>query len=124
MVCQIPENTVEMELKIKSTRGKYTLNKDTYTKTERCHPWDRVDRRAQIHIRKRRTPRRETANIDTPVDSTSSEMDIPDGEGFVYAPKVFTDPDYVTTLPQTETEGSELEVMQNNFIGEYCEKCI
>ena len=95
LVCQIPENTVEMELKIKTTRSKYTLNTDTYTRTERYHPWDRADRRAQIHTRKRRTPIREITN-----------------------------PNYVATLPQTETESSELEVMQNNFIGEYCEKCI
>ena len=39
LVCQIPENTFEVELKIKTTRGKYTLNKDTYTRTEKYHPW-------------------------------------------------------------------------------------
>ena len=46
LVCQIPKNTVKVELKIKMTRGKYTLNKDTYSRTERYHPWDRADRRA------------------------------------------------------------------------------
>ena len=35
LVCQIPKNTIEVELKIKTTRGKYTLNKDTYARTER-----------------------------------------------------------------------------------------
>ena len=69
------------------------------------------------------TPRREIVNIDT-ADTTSLEMDIPNGEGFVYAPKVFTNQNYAATLPQTETECSDLEVVQNNFIGEYCEKCI
>ena len=29
LVCQMPADTVEMELKIKMTRGKYTLHKDT-----------------------------------------------------------------------------------------------
>ena len=115
---------VTVELKIKTTRGKYTLNKDTYTRMVRYHPWDRADRRAQIHTQKRRTPRRETINIDTPIDSTNSETDIQDGEGFACAPKVFTNPEYVVTLPQMETESSELEVIPNKFIGEYCEKCI
>ena len=55
-VCQITDNTVEVELKIKTTRGKYTLIKDAYTRTERYHPWDRADRRAQVHTRKKRTP--------------------------------------------------------------------
>ena len=124
LVCQIPNNTVEVELKIKTTQGKYTLNKDTYTRMERYHPWHRADRKAQIHTKKRRTPRRETVNIDIPVDSTRSETDIPEGEGFAYAPKLFMDPDFMATVPQTETEDSDLEVVQSNFIGEYCEKCV
>ena len=37
---------------------------------------------------------------------------------------MFTNPNYAATLPQTDMECSDLEVMQNNFIGEYCEKCI
>ena len=124
LVCQIPKNMVEVELKIKTTRGKYTLKKDMYTRMERYCPWDRADRRAQIHTKKRRTPRRETINIDTPVDSTNFETDIKDGEGFVCTPKVFTNPEYAATLPQMETESSELEVTHNKFIGEYCEKCV
>ena len=106
LVCQIPKNTINVELKIKTTQGKYTLNKDTYTRMERYHPWDRADSRTQIHTKKRRTPRRETVNIDIPVDSTSSETDILDGEGFVYVPMVFMDPDFAGTVPQTEIEGS------------------
>ena len=65
-----------------------------------------------------------TVNIDTPVDSTSSETDIPDGEGFAYAPKVFMDPDFMATVPQTEMEGNNLEILQSNYIGEHCEKCV
>ena len=37
---------------------------------------------------------------------------------------MFTDPDFTATVPQTETEDNDLEVVQNNFIGEYCEKCV
>ena len=38
LVCQIPDNTEEVELKIKTTQGKYTLSKDAYTKTEMYCP--------------------------------------------------------------------------------------
>ena len=115
LVCQIPKNTIELELKIKTTRGKYTLN--TYTRTERYYPWDRACRRAQIHTKKRRMDRKEMVNIDTSIDSSNSETDTQDGEGFAYAPKIFTNPNYALT------EVSELEVIHKNFIGEYCEEC-
>ena len=39
LVCQIPANTVEVGLKIKTTRGKYTVIKDTHMRMERYHPW-------------------------------------------------------------------------------------
>ena len=124
LVCQIPGNTVEVELKIKTTRGKYTLIKDVHTRTERYHPWYRANRRAKVHTMKR-THRRETVSKDTVVDnSTSSGTDIPNGEGFGYAPKIYTDPKFAATLPQIKTECSESETAQNNFIGEYCTKCI
>ena len=87
LVCQMPVNTVEVELEIKTTQGKYTLNKDAYTRTERYHPWDRADRRAKIHTMKRRTSRKEET-VDT-VGSTNSETDIQDGEGIAYAPKFY-----------------------------------
>ena len=122
LVCQIPKNAVKVELKIKTTKGKYTLNKDTYTRTERYHPWDKADTRVQIHTKKRRTNRKEMDSVDI-VDSTNSETNIQEGEGFAYAPKVFTNPNYAITVPLTETEGSELEIMHKNFIGEYCEEC-
>ena len=93
-------NTVEVELKIKTTWGKYILNKDTWTRTEIYHLWDRADKRAKIHTKKRGTHRKEV-NVDT-VDSTNSETDIQDGEGFANAPKIFTNPSYATTIPLTE----------------------
>ena len=101
LVCQIPANTEEVELKIKTTRGKCTLIKDAHTRTERYPPWDRANRRAKVHTIKRRTPRRETGSKDTVDDnSNSSETDIPNGEGFGYAPKIYTDPKFAATLPR------------------------
>ena len=79
-------------------------------RTEKYHAWDRANRRAQVHSKRRRTPRREITTRDTTVDNnTSSETDIPHGEGFGYAPRVFTDPEYANTLPLTEND-SEPEV--------------
>ena len=121
LVCQMPPNTVEVELKIKTTQGKYTLIKDTCTRTERYHPQDREDRRAKNHTKKRRTNRKEV-NVDT-VDSTNLETDIQDGEGFAYTPKIFTNPDYAKTIPLTESENGEVELTNKNFIGECCGEC-
>ena len=99
------------------TRGKYTLNKDTYNRTERYCPWDRADRRAKIHTKKRNTNRKETVSVDT-LDSTISETDIQDGEGFAYSPKIFTNPKFPLT------EGDEIEVVNKKIIGEHCEECL
>ena len=52
------------------------------------------------------------------------ETNIPNGEGFCYTPKVFTDPNVAATLSPTETEHSAPEGPQKNFIGEYCAVCI
>ena len=124
LVCQIPANTVEVELKIKTTRGKYTLIKDAHTRMERYHPWDTANRRAKVYSIKRRSPRREICSKNTMVDnSTCSEMDIPNGEGFVYAPKIYTDSKFAATLLQIKTECNETKTAQKDFIGEYCAMC-
>ena len=125
LVCQIPENTVKVELKIKTTRVKYTLIKDAYIRTKRYLPRDRANRRAKVQTIKRRTPRREAVSKDTTVDnSTSSETDILNGEGFGYAPEIYMDPKFVASLPQIETKFSESEVAQKTFIREYCATCV
>ena len=54
LICKMPADTVEMELKIKTRRGKYTLHKDTNTRTKRYHPWERADKRSKIHTRRSR----------------------------------------------------------------------
>ena len=118
LVCQNPLNTVEVALKVKTTQGKYTFNKDTYTRTERYHPWNRADKRVKLHTKKRRTSRKEV------IDSTNLETDIQDGEGFAYAPKIFTNPDYAATIPLVESEKSEVELTNKNFIGEYLGECV
>ena len=48
-------------------------------------------------------------------------MDILDEEGFAFARKVFTNQNFVATVPQTEVEG--IDPVQGNFIGNYCKIC-
>ena len=56
LVCQILDNTVKVELKIKTTGGKYTLIKDAHMRMGKYRAWDRADRRAQVHSKRKRTP--------------------------------------------------------------------
>ena len=74
------ENAVEVEVKIKTTWGKYTLIQDDNSRTEKYHSWDRADRRSNIHTKRRRATRKEVVSK----SNTNSETNIPMGEGFGY----------------------------------------
>ena len=80
LVCRMPADMIEMELKIKTRRGKYTFHEDTNTRTERYCLWERVEKRSKIHTR------RSKRGVDSEV-STSSETDIQMGKGFAYPQK-------------------------------------
>ena len=119
LVCKMPADMVEMELKIKTRRGKYTLHKDTNTRTERYHPWERADKRSKIPTG------RSTREVESEV-TTSSETDIQMGKGFAYHPEIFTNPEFAKTVPLTDTYSDEIgvEVSNPNFIGDFCSECI
>ena len=119
LVCQMPADTVEMELKIKTTRGKYTLHKDTCMRTERYHPWDRADKRSKIHTR-RRTTRREVESEIT----GNSKTDIQTGKGFVYPTEIYTNLEFAKTITLTDTDNGDVEITNPNFIGECCKECV
>ena len=110
LVCQMPADTVEMELKIKTTRGKYTLHKDTCMRTERYHPWDKADKRSKIHTR-RRTTRREVESEIT----SNSETDIQTGKGFTYPPEIYTNLEVAKTIALTDTDNDDVEITTPNF---------
>ena len=124
LLCRMPEDTLEVEIKVKTKWGKHTMFQDTYTWTEKFCSWDRADRRSNVHTRRRRTPQREVCSSH---DNTTSETDISVGEGFIYPLQVFTDPKFVVTVPHTEEEdevSNNVEESRNNsFIGNYCETC-
>ena len=118
LFCRMPEDTLEIEVKIKTKWGKCTMFQDTYTWREKYHSWDRADRRSSVHTRRRRTPQREV--IVSSHDNTNSETDVPVGQGLGYPLQVFTDPEFAADIPHTEEEE---EVYNDKFIGNYCETC-
>ena len=119
----MPEDALEVEVKIKTKWGKYTMFQDTYTHTEKYHSWDRADMRSSVHTRRRRTPQREvmvSSNV-----NTNSETDVPVGEGVGYPSQVFTDPEYPASVSHTEEEElNNVEGNRHKFIGNYCKKCV
>ena len=118
LICKMQADTVELELKIKTRRGKYTLHKDTNTRTERYCLWERVDKRSKIHTR------RSKREVDSEV-TTRSETEIQMGKGFAYPPELFTNPEFAKTVPLSDTDCDivGVEVANPNFIGEFCSEC-
>ena len=42
LACKMPKGTLEVEIKVKTTWGKYTLIQNTHNRTERYHTWDKA----------------------------------------------------------------------------------
>ena len=117
------DNALEVEVKIKTRWGKYTLLQDTCTCREKYCSWDRTDRRISVHTRRRRTPQREVVSSNNNTN-TNSETDVPVGECLGYPPQVATDLESAANISHTEDELSNVEGNKLNFIGEYCKKCV
>ena len=115
----MPADTVQVELKIKTTGGKYTLHKDTCMRTERYHPWGRLDKRSKIHTR--RTARREG---DLEIITSNLKTDIQTGKGFTYPPEIYTNLEFAKTITLTDTDNDDAEITNPNFIGEFCKECV
>ena len=108
LVCTIPKDVVEVELKIKTKWGKYTLLKDFYTRTEKYRPWERADCQVRIHTI-RRAPHQEKIdgkchNSAGNTMSTDSGTYIPTGKGVGYPPKIFTNPRYLQNGIESDTD--------------------
>ena len=93
---------------------------DTYTRTEKYHAWERAGRRSSIRARRRRTPHREVRGSHEE-SNTTSETDVPVGQGFRYPPQVSTNPQYAADVPHVEEE--EEQAGNNKFLGRYCKFC-
>ena len=108
LFCRMPDNTLEVEVKVKTKWGKYTLHQDSHTQTEKYYSWDRANRRSHIHTRRRKTPPREIVSSSWHTN-TNSETDIPMGEGLGYPPQVSTNPELAATVSTSENELDNIE---------------
>ena len=85
LVCQIPKDALEVELKIKIKWGMCTLHMDQFTRTEKYRAWRKANR-LKIHFRRRKHLSDSHLNI-----SSDSSIFINGGQGLGYPPKVFID---------------------------------
>ena len=120
LFCRMPAEALEVEIKVKTKWGKFSMFQDTYTKTEKYCAWERADRRCSVSTRRRRTPHRDVRSSHAE-DNATSEIDVPVGQGLRYPAQVFTDPKYTAVVTQTEEE--EEQAGNNKFLGRYCEFC-
>ena len=95
LVCQIPADALEVELKIKTKWGKFTLNMDQFTRTEKYRARRKANR-CKIHSRRRKHLSNSHLNI--PSDSS---MFINHGQRFRYPPKPFIDSDSDQEFPHS-----------------------
>ena len=106
LFCMMPVGALEVEVKVKTTWGKFSMVQDIHTRTEKYCTWEKPDGRSTIKTRKRKAPCKMTT---MQTRDHTLETDIPMGQGFRYPPQVFTDPSYAVIIPQTEEEGEAVQ---------------
>ena len=99
----MPAEALEIEIKVKTKWGKFSLLQDIHTRTEKYRAWEKADRRSNVRTRKMKAPCKVT-NMQT--EDNTSKTDVPVGQGFRYPPQIFTGPRYAATVPHME-EGEE-----------------
>ena len=89
------KDVVEVELKIKTKWGKYTLLRDFHTRTEKYRPWERANKCTRIYCQRRTTQKTKTRDPQDSAGNTTSTysgMYISTGHGRGYSPRIFTNP--------------------------------
>ena len=117
LFCKVSKGALEVEVKVKTTRGKFIMIQDTHTRTEKYHTWEKAQR-CHIKSRKERTPHK-AASVHT--EDNTSETDIPTGQVSRYSPQIFTNPIYTVAMTCTDLE--VVVKQETNFLGRYCEYC-
>ena len=56
LFCKMPVEALEVEVKVKTTWGKFSMVLDIHTRTEKYCAWEKADGRSNIKTRKRKTP--------------------------------------------------------------------
>ena len=95
LVCQMPRDAMEVELKFKTKWGKFTLHADQHIRTEKYRPW-KMASCCRIHSR-RRVPCHKRP--DEHQGSTDSGTFINSGQGMGYPPKTFKASDMDKDIP-------------------------
>ena len=88
LFCKMPAGALEVQIKVKTSWGKFTMIQDTHSRMEKYHTWEKAQR-CHIRSRKRKVPHKMT-NMQTEDDA--SETDVPTVQGFGYPPQIFADP--------------------------------
>ena len=97
LVCQIPKDVMDVELKTKTKWGKFTLHTDQHTRTDKYRPWQKVGHH-RIHARRRPSSHNITSRPHLNC-STDSDTFINSGPGLGYPPKTFIDSNTDNDLP-------------------------
>ena len=76
----MPAEVLEVEIKVKTKWGKFSMLQDIHMRTEKYHAWEKADGRSNVRIRKRKAPHREMTNMQT--EDNTFETDVLVGQGF------------------------------------------
>ena len=74
----MPAGALEVEVKVKTTWGKFSMVQDIHTRTEKYHAWEKADGRTNIKTRKRKAPHKVTS---MQTKDNTSETDVPAFKG-------------------------------------------
>ena len=55
LFCKMPAEALEIEIKVKTKWGKFSMLHDIHTRTEKYLPWEKADGRSNVRTRKRKT---------------------------------------------------------------------
>ena len=94
LLCQIPKDALEVELKIKTKWGNFTLHTDQFTRTEKYRAWRKANHH-RIHSKRRQ---HHIGDSHLNVSSDSGTF-INSDQGMGFLPKVFIDSDSDQDIP-------------------------
>ena len=73
---KMPAGALEVEVKVKTTWGKFSMVQDIHTRTEKYHAWEKPDGRSTIKTKKRKASCKMTM---MQTKDNTSETDVPTG---------------------------------------------
>ena len=117
LFCKMPEGTLEIEIKVKTSWGKFTMIQNTHMRMERYCTWEKPQL-YHVKSKKGKTPHK-TASVHT--EENTSETDMPTSQEFGYPTLIFNDPTHTAVMPHTDSEGEAIH--DSKFLGRYCEYC-